>query len=440
MEPATVSWGTKRVHQIHIKSPRPLGHALCLAVLWALTSTTDGLATQGDDAPPSVQLVVRRALSTALRPDSVLFPPGGPRVIRLSTHSSELTTLRLSIPVQEGPAEAGAAQILMLLGLERARAAAAAIGARVEGIRTPWGIAYTVTGPTADFDHLAYVLREAVAEPRFDRIEFERARSRVRGEAQRERETASGRLAAELRAAAAPEALPSVGTPASLDMISMVTLRYLWGRTHRREEMSLVLVGPEPVELVLASLRDIGAGEETPIAVSTARPPAEPDEGAEVLRNWYGTAWVAGDARDPHGEVVASLIARRLREEEPAFETSVQLWYVGSVRVLAVTGAAYGEAAPVMRRRVDRVLDEAAESVGRDEVAPTLAALRFDFLSGASTPWGLAGLVGRYHDATRDPYAAYQHVAALDEITPETIGRYIQELARSGPVRAEVAP
>ena len=108
--------------------------------------------------------------------------------------------------------------------------------------------------------------------------------------------------------------------------------------------------------------------------------------------------------------------------------------------MLAVTGAAYGEAAPVMRRRVDRVLDEAAESVGRDEVAPTLAALRFDFLSGASTPWGLAGLVGRYHDATRDPYAAYQHVAALDEITPETIGRYIQELARSGPVRAEVAP
>ena len=259
-------------------------------------------------------------------------------------------------------------------------------------------------------------------------------------EAQRERETASGRITAALRAAAVPEALPPVGTPASLDMISTVTLRNLWGRTHRREDMSLVLVGPEPVELVLASLRDIGPGEETPIVVPTARPPAEPDEGTEVLRNWYGTAWVAGDARDPHGEVVASLIARRLREDEPAFESDVELWDLGSIRVLAVTGAAYGAAAPTMRRRVDSILAEAAGAVGRDEVAPTVAALHFDFLSGASTPWGLAGLVGRYHDATGDPYAAYQHVAALDEVTPETLGRYIQELESHGPVRAEVTP
>ena len=431
------------MHQIRVRSPRPVRHALCLGVLWTLPSTANELAAraaQGDDAPPSVQLVVRRAASTALRPDSVLFPPGGPRVIRLPAHSSELTTLRLSIPVQEGPTEAGAAQILTLLGLARTRGAAAAIGARVEGNRTPWGIAYTVVGPTADFDHLAYVLREAVAEPRFDRIVFERARSRVRMEAQRERETASGRLTAELRAAAAPEAFPAVGTPASLDMISMVTLRNLWDRTYRREDMSLVLVGPEPVELVLASLRDIGSGEETPIVVPAARPPAEPDEGAEVLRNWYGTAWVAGDARDPHGEVVASLIARRLREEEPAFESDVQLWYVGSIRVLAVTGASYGSAAPMVRRRVDSVLAEVAGSVGRDEVAPTVAALRFDFLSGASTPWGLAGLVGRYHDATGDPYAAYQHLVALDKVTPETVARFIRELELSGPLRAEVTP
>ena len=342
-------------------------------------------------------------------------------MIRLPAPSPELTALRLSVPVQEGPTEAGAAQILALLGLEKARGAAAAIGAHVEGRRTPWGIAYTVVGPTADFDHLAYVLREAVAEPSFDRMVFERARSRVRVEAQRKRETASGRLAAELRAAVAPEALPSVGTPASIDMISMVTLRDLWGRTHVREDMSLVLVGPEPVELVLASLRDIGPGEETPTVVPAARPPAEPDEGAEVLRNWYGAAWVAGDARDPHGEVVASLIARGLREEDPAFETDVQLWYVGSIRVLSVTGAAYGATTPTMRRRVDRVLAEAAESVGRAEVAPTVASLRFDFLSGASTPWGLAGLVGRYYDATGDPYAAYQYVAALDEVTSETL-------------------
>ena len=406
----------------------PARHAFLLAILWALSSTPEVLvaqATRGDEA---------------LRPNSVLLPPGGPKLIRLSAPTSGLTTLRLSVPVQEEPAEAGAAMILTLLGLERARGVAAAIGARVEGTRTSWGIAYTVVGPTADFDHLAYVLREAVAEPTLDRIVFERARGRVRVEAQRERETASGRIAAELRAAAAPGALPSAGTPASLDMISTVTLRNLWGRTHRRERMSLVLVGAEPVELVLASLRDIGGDEEAAAAATTDRPPTEPDAEPEVLRNWYGRAWVAGDARDPHGEVVASLIARHLREEEFSFESDVQLWNVGNVRVLAVTGAALGASAPTMRSQVDNVLREAVGSLGQDEVAPAVAALRFDFLSGASTPWGLAGLVGRYHDATGDPYAAYQHAAGLNQVTPESLGQYIQELESNGPLRAEVTP
>lgn len=401
---------------------------LCFAWLSAFPSATDGLAAQ------------TAAGNRALRAGSVLNPPGGPRVIRLSAPGSRLTTLRLSIPVEEGPAEAGTAQVLTLLGLERARVAAAPIGARVEGSRTPWGIAYTVSGPTEDFDHLAYVLREAVAPPRLDQIVFERARSRVRVEAQRERETASGRLAAALRAAAVPEALPLMGTPASLAMISTATLRNLWGRTHRRDRMSLVVVGPEPVELVLASLRDIGSGEETPIVVPTVTPPAEADPGAEVLRAWHGAAWLAGDARDPHGAVVASMIARRLRATEPAFESGVELWDVGSIRVLAVTGAAYAAAAPAMRRRVEGMVAEAAGDVGREAVARAVASLRFNLLSGARTPWGLAALVGRYHDATGDPYAAYEHLVALDQVTPGTMDRYLQELEGRGPERAEVKP
>ena len=138
--------------------------------------------------------------------------------------------------------------------------------------------------------------------------------------------------------------------------------------------------------------------------------------------------------------MVASLITRHLREEEFSFESDVQLWNVGNVRVLAVTGAALGASAPTMRSQVDNVLREAVGSLGQDEVAPAVAALRFDFLSGASTPWGLAGLVGRYHDATGDPYAAYQHAVGLNQVTPESLGQYIQERESNGPLRAEVTP
>ena len=183
----------------------------------------------------------------ALRPDSVLVAPGGPRIVRLSRPGSGLTALRLSVRITEAPIEAGAAMVLQMLGLDRARAAAWPVGARVEGNRTPWGIAYTVAGPSEEFDYLAYVLRLAVSEPDPDRVSLERARTQARLEAERTAETAAGRLGARLRAAAMPEALPLEGTSASLDGVTRETLRNLWRRTHRREDMTIVLVGPEPV-------------------------------------------------------------------------------------------------------------------------------------------------------------------------------------------------
>ena len=402
-------------------------------LIWigAFVATSEGALAQ----------VPRRETGVAaLLPDTVIMPRGGPKLIRLVAPGSALTTLRLSIPIEEAPSEAGASQILALLGLDRARAAAAPIGARIEGSRTPWGIAYTVVGATEDFDYLAYVLREAVAEPRLDRIVIERARLRVREEAQRERETASGRLAAQLRQAAVPGALPLLGTLASLDRINPASLRALWSRSHRRERMSLVLVGPEPIELVLAALGDLGSTDRTPPVAPTARPAADPTPKAEVLRSWYGAAWVSGDAGDPNGPVVASLIARRLRERPSAFESDVELWDVGTVRVLAVTGATYAAGAPAMRRRIEGILTEAAATVSREALTPAISALRLDLLSGARTPWGLATLVGRHHDATGDANAAYDHMTRLDEVTPESIHAYVAGLELRGHQRVELRP
>ena len=384
---------------------------------------------------------MRVAATEPLRPDTVLDPPGGPRLIRLPAPSSGLTALRLSIPVEEAAVEAGAAAILHMLGLEQARAAARPLGVRVEGSRTPWDIAYTVVGPSEEFDYLAYVLRQAVAEPRPGRVELERARARAIAEADRVMETPAGRLAAELRAAVVAAAPPLEGTTMGLESVTETTLRDLWRRTYRPEAMSVVLVGGEPVEFLLASLREIGSGTGTGGAPATDRGLAEPQlPQPEVLRQWYGEARVAGDVTDPHGAVLALLVSRRLREPQDGFESSVQLWDIGGTRVLVVTGAAYPSDAAAMRRRVQGVLGEATANIGAQMLAPVLAALRFELLAAVRTPWGLAAHAGRYHDATGEPEAAYRYVLALDRVSPESLQRYVNELTRRPVVRAEVEP
>ena len=440
LEPLPSSRGTTRVHPVDDRSrarlPRVALLGLALGTLWL--APLAGQGAQKDATPPAPELALPAA-TDALRPDAVLMPPGGPRVIRLSAPGSGLTALRLSVPIEEIPIEAGTAFVLQILALDRARGAAQPLGLRVEGSRTPWGVAYTVVGPAEEFDYLAYILREAVAEPRPDRVQLERARALA--ETERAAETAGGRLAEELRAGTVPGAPPLYGTPTTLCGMTEATLRDLWRRTHRREAMSLVVVGPEPVELVLASFENVGSGERSGTPPSTPRPTREPPAPRpDVLRQWYGDARVVGGLDDPRGAVVAALVSRRLRETRGDYETDVQLWDVGRVRVLAVIGAAYPRQATGMRRRVQAILAEATSGIGTEEVAPAVAALRFELLASARTPWGLAMQVGRYHDATSDPHAAFDNVQALDRVTPDGIRLYVADLLRRSVARAEVRP
>lgn len=375
-------------------------------------------------------------------PDTVLTPPGGPRIIRLPSPGSGLAALRLSIAVKETPVETSTAAILHTLGLEQARAAARPLGVRVRGSRTPWGVAYTIVGPSEEFDYLAYVLRQAVAEPRPGRVELERARAQVIAETDRVLETPAERLAAELRAAAVATALHPAQATTALESVTERTLRALWRRIYRREAMSVVLVGTVPPELVLASLRDIGSGETgTGEVLDTYRGLVETElPRPDVLRRWYGEARVAGDITDPHSTVVALLISRRLRELQYGFDSRVQLWDIGRTRILAVTGAAYPSSAAAMRRQVQGVLSEATANIGAEILVPALAALRFELLATARTPWGLATHAGRYHDATGQPDAGYQYVKALDCVSTESLHRYLNELTGQRVARADVEP
>ena len=422
-----------------IRAALVASHARLVPALLAalhMGSSILGLAGQASLATAEP---MRVSAIEVLRPDTVLDPPGGPRLIRLPAPGSGLTAIRLSIPVEEAPVEASAAAILHTLGLERARLAARPLGVSVRGSRTSWAVAYTVVGPSAEFDYIAYVLRQAVAEPRLSQVELDRVRAQAVAGAGRVMETPAGRLVAELRAAVVTAAPRLEHETVALQTITELTLRDLWHRTYRRELMSVVLVGGEPPELALASLREIGSGAGGAVATDTSLAKRELPQ-LDLLRRWYGEARVAGDVTDPHGVVVARLISSRLHGLKDDFDSSVQLWDIGRTRVLAVTGAAYPSDAAAMRRQVRGVLDEATADVDMEMLAPVLAALRFEFLATARTPWGRAAHAGRYHDATGDPEAAYRYVMALDSVSPGSLQRYLSGLARRPVARAEVGP
>ena len=421
-----------------------LGWAPALMVGLHIGSPALRLAAQAVRADTSAATVEARRVppTEVFLPDTVLIPPGGPRIIRLTAPGSGLAALRLSIAVEETPTETSTVAMLHTLGLEQARAAALPLGVLVGGSRTPWGIAYTIVGPSEEFDYLAYVLRQAVAEPNPGRVELERARTRVIAEMDRVLETPAGRLAAQLRAAVAATAPHPVQATTALESVTELTLPTLWRRIYRPEAMSVVLAGAVPVEVALASLHEIGSRTTgTGDVLDTYRGLMETElPRPEVLRRWYGEARVAGDITDPHSTVLALLISRRLRELQHDFDSSVQLWGIGRTHVLAVTGAAYPSNATAMRRQVQSALSEATANIGAEILVPVLAALRFELLAAARTPWGLAMHAGRYHDATGEPDAGYQYVRALNRVSPESLYRYLNELSARPVTHAEVVP
>lgn len=362
-------------------------------------------------------------------------------MLRLTVEGSPRVALRLSVPVDEGPTEGGAAHVLQLLALERARAAAAAVGARVDATRTPWGVAYTVEGAAADFDHLAYVLREAAAEPEPDGVAFERARARALSEAQRLRETATGRMLSVLRERVAPTHRLVEGSPATVEALGPAVLRGVWSRSHRRDRMTLVVVGDIPPELMLASFQDMGASGAAAAAAPSA--PAPPGGGTrlEVLRTWYGEARDIGELRDARGLVAAALVSDRLAAlTRGRIETRLEVWEVGDRRMMGVIGAAYPGEAAGLQALIRGVVGETVGTADAARVADAVERVRSSLLMSARTPGGMAGLVGRYHDATGDPAGAAVLLESLDGLGAPELQAFLRAIAEATPVRAEVRP
>ena len=390
--------------------------------------------------PGAAQEVGGTTTVDPFRPDTVMSPPGAPRIVRLPAPGSPIVALRLSIPVAESPAEAGATRILQMLGEVRARALSTAVGAHVEASRTPSGIAYTVVGPTTDLDYLAYLLREAIREPVGEWAGFSQARASLMGEARRKAETPRGRVTSQLRSAAAPFAPPSEGTSGSLERLTLAKVRDVWARSHQPEVMTLLVSGDVPVDLLLVAVTDIGSPT-SPTGGPSDAPLSEPSRPrTQVIRDWYGEARPIAASDEPYAEIAALLIAEQLRSSASTFEAEVQLWELHRVKVLTVVGAAYREDRQAMRQGIQRVWNTTAQELDEEALARAVAEIRKNVLLRARTPLGRVRVVGRHLDSSGSADAAGVYVDALQAATLAGIRDFLLQLAAATPARAEVGP
>lgn len=410
------------------------------ATLWAAVAVLVGSTKAAAQGPPVVPTPALSA-SAPFHPDTVFRIPGGPEVVLLDAPDSPVVSLRLLVPLTESPVEGGAAAVLQRIELDALRSLARQVGVRVDAARTPQGIAYSVAGPLPELDYLAWLVRQAVAVPRFDRAQIEEAAAAVRADLDRSIETAEGRLRRQLQRTVWPSRTPADGTPASLDRVNAASLRDFWARTHQASGMTLVVVGHVEPVLILATLQGIGAPEEGAAGPLQAPAPASGPSGqVQILRSWYGQAFVVDNGPNPQARVAAALMAEGLRRTPSRLEGTVELWEAGEVSALIVMGAAYREEADAMRRTIRQLPGSAAEALDRATFEGAVARVRADFLIEARTPWGLASTVGAFAAATGVPRGAEAYLDALDALTLEQTRGFLRDLQSRTPIREELRP
>jgi hypothetical protein len=292
-------------------------------------------------------------------------------------------------------------------------------------------------------DHLAFLLREATRAPTDQESVVARERRTMLETLQHAEETGGGRVDAALRLEATPGHGPVDGTRSSVPALNAARLRDVWARSHRPENMTLLVLGEVADPVLLASLAGLGA----PADVAPGPPPSGATRSApapgrvQTLRHWYGVAWSTAEPLDARAAVAGVLLADRLRGNTARdYEAQVRLWETAGHTVLAVVGAAYPARAGALRARLDGLLEAVSSELAPGEVSAVAQRAHRDLLLQARTPWGRVHLVGRFLDAGLGLGAARAYLDALADMDEAVLARFLTELASRPAARAEVRP
>jgi predicted Zn-dependent peptidase len=403
-----------------------------------------GLSMPGPDPeirllPASPSATPSMVDSSVFRPEAELHLPGYPRLALYRTGSDDVLTLRLAVPLEEGPEEAGAGQLLRQLAQNRMDVLASRVGAQVRVTRHGTSLVYEVTGATADLDFLAWILREGLQAP--DAGRFEEVRRAALADVARRLETPQGVLALQVREALAPGSPPPQGTLVALERMDAARLSSVWARSHRLDAAHLVVVANLPVEAIMASLTDLGLPEAGPDPVLPPSPPSGEARGRpEVIRLWLAEAWPIAEGRDPRAMVAVRLLTETIQARPGDYELGVELWEVGRRWALVLSGAAYPRDQQAMRARLQGLLQETLAGITDEGVRLHSAEVRREFLDAARTPWGLAELVGQAIDVGESTDEVERFVEALARMEAADLRRFLEALAAETPVRQEVRP
>ncbi|MEZ4424879.1 MAG: hypothetical protein R3E98_15820 [Gemmatimonadota bacterium] len=375
-----------------------------------------------------------------IRADSVVILPERPRLLLVERPGDPRVALRWFVPLQETAERAGAGQVLALLAQRRAEAHAERLGAHFSVRRTHQGIAYAVSGSGLDVDHLFEVLRIAVSPPETDPVLVRRATSTVLAALDRDLESAERNLAARLAQPTCPGTPPLAGTRESLTSLRAPDLAALWRSTHADpESTTLVVAGDLPLEVVLASLPELGAGQATGSGRTYAAEPAPERPGrTQVLRQWYGEARPAGPADDPRAEVAARLVGRAVGSVDAGLQLTLELVDSGCSSTLVLVGGAYRQDAARLRRTVQELVRTTRDGLSEAAVQEAVLEIQRAWVRRSATAEGVAELVGAFAEGGGDPTAAARYADALAGLDRSALVAFFDRLLAAPPVRAEL--
>lgn len=386
-----------------------------------------------------ISLALVASVDPGLRPDTVLEPPGGPAIAVFEAGSSDVVSIRVSVPLAEDPGEAGAGQLLRIQARDRMESLAARVGARVEVHRTPLALVYQVTGAAQDLDFLTWILREGMAPP--DPVRFETARREAFEELERRRETPEGTLALRMRDSLAPGVAPLQGSRGSLDRLNPSRLSALWARSHHRPHVRIVVAGRIAPTVLLTSLSELGLPEEAP---HPTFPPVqltgEPVPSPEVIRHWVARGYRLDGSSGAAVWVTARHMSRVLQESPGDYEAAVELWELQTGRALVISGAAYDWSRQAMRNRVAELVGEGLQRLDEERARQTARELIAELRRAARHPWGLADLVGQAWDAGEGPDGAARLIEELQSVGAAEVRALLERLADATPVQEEIRP
>jgi hypothetical protein len=383
--------------------------------------------------------VVELAWQAPFEADLVVKAQGGPETHVFLRPGNGTVAVRVSFPLAESADEAGAAQILRSLAASRMAGMARRIGAQARVVRTAEALVYETSGPASEIDFLVWVLNEGLRQPESDR--FNQVRRNQLAEVLRRQETPQGVLALRIREAAGGSPVPLLGSQVALERMHAGIVEDVWRRTHGRDRARIVVVGDMDPEVVLASLSDLkllpSAGDTRP-AVSGAA--GQPSMRPEVIRHWVAEAWTMERPRDARALVAVALLGEQLRNGSGDYELGAEVWDIAGRWTLVISGAAYPRTHQSMRARIPGLLGEVLSAVTDDAVRMQSARIRGDLLLQASTPWGLAELVGQAMDAGLESRSVQMVLDELTRMEADDVRSLLTTLGGRTPLRQEIRP